>query len=147
VSDFNEGRHPSGIRGWLLVLGLLLLVGQPARLALAASTALGTLSVRGLPLALLLVARLLVAGAGVAAGIALMSRRPGSIVLAKTALVLSGAIDLFVYATPYFPNNRMPGDTPFYVAASLFYHVAWLLYLTRSTRVRNTFRETGPALQ
>jgi hypothetical protein len=33
----------------------------------------------------------------------------------------------------------MPGDTIYYVAASLTYHGAWLLYLFRSKRVRATY--------
>jgi hypothetical protein len=48
---------------------------------------------------------------------------------------------MFVYLTPYFPNNRLPGDTPFYVAGSLAYSGVWLMYLVRSRRVRNTFGE------
>ena len=59
--------------------------------------------------------------------------------LARLALVASAATDLFVYTTPYFPNNRLPGDTVYYVAASLAYHGAWLLYLARSKRVRTTY--------
>ena len=42
-------------------------------------------------------------------------------------------MDLVVYETAIFPNNRMPGDTPFYVAASLAYHLGWIIYLWRST--------------
>jgi hypothetical protein len=37
------------------------------------------------------------------------------------------------------PSNRLPGDTIWYIALSLLYHGAWLLYLVRSTRVRNTY--------
>jgi len=48
-------------------------------------------------------------------------------------------MDLVIYLSPYFPSNRMPGDAPLYVAASLAYHGAWLAYLFRSKRVRNTF--------
>jgi hypothetical protein len=44
-----------------------------------------------------------------------------------------------VYTTPYFPSNRFPGDTTFYVVASLAYHGAWLAYLARSKRVRQAF--------
>ena len=56
------------------------------------------------------------------------------------ALVISAATDVFVYTTPYFPNNRLPGDTVYYVAASLSYHAAWLTYLILSRRVRNTYQ-------
>jgi hypothetical protein len=33
----------------------------------------------------------------------------------------------------------MPGDTPFYVAGSLIYHAAWILYLRYSRLVRQLF--------
>jgi hypothetical protein len=127
------------LRGWLLVLCVLLLVWQPLSLGLVASRALDALPVRGLPLALVLVGRVLVTAVGIAAGLMLAGRRPGAVGMAKASLVLSAAADLFVYLTPYFPSNRMPGDTPLYVAGSLAYSAAWLLYLGRSRRVRNTF--------
>ena len=94
---------------------------------------------RGLPLALVLMLRLLVTALGIAAGLALLARRGAAVALAKTALVASAATDLFVYLTPFYPNNRLPGDTVWYVAASLLYHGVWLAYLFRSTRVRNTY--------
>ena len=135
----NDIGPPRGINGWLLVLCLGLLVWQPVGLALGAASTLGALAVRGTPAALALAARLFVAAVGIGAGLALLDRRAGAVTLARTALVLSAAMDLWIYATPYLPNNRMPGNTPFYVAASLAYHAAWLTYLARSERVRHTF--------
>jgi hypothetical protein len=129
----------NGVGGWLLLLSRLLIVGQPINLALSASTALDALPIRGLPLALVLIARLLVTSLGIAAGLALSGRRPGAVILTKWSLVLSGAMDVFVYTTPYYPNNRFPGDTTLVVGASLAYHAVWLAYLFRSRRVRNTF--------
>ncbi len=99
------------------------------------------MAVRGAPVALVLVLRLLVVALGVAAGRALQAQRSGAVVLANVALVASAATDLFVYTTPYFPNNRLPGDTVYYVVASLAYHAAWLTYLFRSRRVRNTYQD------
>lgn len=131
--------QPRGIGGWLLVLCVLLLVWQPLSLGLVASSALDAIAVRGLPLALVLALRLVVAAFGIAAGIALAAGRPAAVTMAKASLVLSAAADLFVYLTPYFPSNRMPGDTPFYVAGSLAYSGAWLMYLVRSRRVHHTF--------
>jgi len=75
-----------------------------------------------------------VAALGVAAGLALFSFRPGAVTLARVALIASGATDLFVYLTPYFPGNRAPGETPIFVTVSLIYHAGWLLYLSRSRR-------------
>ena len=128
-----------GVGGWLLLLCRLLVVFHPLSLAVTASGALGALSVRGTAVALILLLRLIVVGFGMAAGRALQTLQPGAVTLAKAALLASGATDVFVYTTPYFPNNRMPGDTIYYVAASLAYHGAWLMYLLRSTRVRETY--------
>jgi hypothetical protein len=138
--DAAHGRpSPAGVGGWLLLLCRLLIVFHPLSLAVTASGALNALSVRGAPVAIILVVRLLVVALGVAAGLALQGRRPGAVMLAKVALVTSAATDVFVGTTPYFPNNRAPGDTTLIVVASVAYHLAWLLYLVRSRRVRNTF--------
>jgi Protein of unknown function (DUF2569) len=127
------------IGGWLLLLCRLLVVFHPLSLAITASGALSSLSSRGTAVALVLVIRLVVVGFGIAAGRALQTVQPGAVTLAKAALLASATTDLFVYTTPYFPNNRPPGDTIYYVAASLAYHGAWLAYLFRSERVRNTY--------
>jgi hypothetical protein len=135
----DSARELHGIGGWLLVLCLLLLVWGPVRSALIASNALEALSVRGPSLAAALVVLVLVTSFGVAAGIALLTKRGPAVAMGKAALILSAALDLVIYTTSYFPSNRMPGDAPFYVAASLSYHGAWLAYLLRSRRVRTTF--------
>src|SRR5258706_6520189 len=135
----NRGDQPAGVGGWLLLLSRLLIVWQPLNFAVAGMNTLGAIGVRGPAVAVILVVRALVTAIGVAAGIALSNRRPGAVTLAKVALVSSAAIDLFVYATPYFPNTRTPGDTIYYIAASLAYHAGWLAYLFRPRRVRNTY--------
>lgn len=129
----------TGVGGWLLVLCVLLLVGQPLSLGVMASSALDALPSRGLPLAIVLVVRVVVAGLGIGAGLALVGRRAGAVTLAKASLLMSAATDVFVYTTPYVPNNRLPGDTSLLVVASLAYYGVWLVYLVRSRRVRNTF--------
>jgi hypothetical protein len=135
----DSARQPRGIGGWLLVLCFLLLVWGPVRGALVGSNALSVLSVRGPSLAFALAALTLVTAFGVAAGIALLSRHAPAVWMARTALVLSAAMDLVIYLSPYFPSNRVPGDTPLYVAASLAYHGTWLAYLFRSKRIKNTY--------
>jgi len=134
-ADSRETR----LGGWLLVLCLVLLVWQPISLGLIASGVLDSLPVRGLPLALILMARVLVTALGIAAGLALLGGRPAAVTMAKVSLAASAATDVFVYTTPFFPNNRPPGDTVLVVIASLAYYGVWLLYLFRSTRVKNTF--------
>ena len=129
----------SGVGGWLLVLCGVLLLWQPLSFGLVASSSLDALVVRGVPLAVVLLLRLIVTAFGIAAGLALAGRRPSAVAMAKTALVATAAMDLFVYTTPYAPNNRTPGETPIYIAISLGWSAAWFLYLVRSRRVKNTF--------
>ena len=135
----GESRAVAG--GWLGLLCRILLLWQPLSLAVIGSSALNSLSVRGLPLALVLVGRMIVAAFGVGAGLALLQRRPGAVALAKASLILSAASDVFVYTTPYSPNNRPPGDTTLILAASMAWYAAWLAYLFRSKRVRQVYRE------
>jgi Ca2+/H+ antiporter len=135
-------RGAEGVGGWLLLLCRLLVVFHPLSLAVTASGALSALSVRGTAVASILILRLVVVGFGMAAGRALQTVQPGAVTLATAALLASVATDVFVYTTPYFPNNRLPGDTVYYVIASLAYHGAWLAYLQRSGRVRATYADT-----
>ena len=135
-------KMPRGVGGWLLLLCLLLLVGQPINLAIAAARALGSLQMRGLPLALTMMGQLMVAGIGVGAGLALLGSRRGAATFAKGSLLLSAGMDLFVYSTRFVPNNRLPGTTPLFVIASLTYYAIWIAYLSRSKRVQNTFPNT-----
>ena len=125
--------------GWLGLLSRVLVLWQPLSLGLVGSNALNSLSVRGLSLALVLLGRIAVAAVGVAAGLALWTHRPGAVALARASLVLSAAADIFVYSTPYFPNNRPPGDSTLILAASLLWYGLWLMYLWRSKRVQRTF--------
>ena len=114
----------------LLLCGFLLL-WQPLRMAMNASMEIQSLPLRGWPLAVGLVLRMVVTSVGVAAGISLFTHKPGAVSLAKGALVLSAALDALVYFTPMFPNNRFPGQTPYFVATSLLYHGISLGYLFR----------------
>jgi hypothetical protein len=135
----GETERAAGVGGWLLILCRLLLVYQPLSLAVTTSAALSSIATRGPGLLVAIAIRVVVTAVTVAAGLALTNRQPGAVLLAKSALVLSAACDVFIYTTPYFPNNRMPGDTPIYIGASLAYHAVWLVYLSRSVRVRNTY--------
>ncbi len=131
----NEPKRAIG--GWLLLLIVLLLVWHPISFGLVASSMLDRLALRGLPFGVLLLARVVVTGFGIAAGLALAARRPGGVTLAKASLVTSAALDVCVYATPYFPTNLPPGDAPIYAAVSVAYSGIWLVYLARSKRVRD----------
>jgi hypothetical protein len=118
------------------------MVWQPMTVGLTASRALDAIAIGGLPVALVLILRLLAAGLGIAAGLALLNRRPGAVNLARVVLIASAATDVFVYMTPYFPSNRAPGETPIVVTVSLLYYAVWIAYLSRSRRVQRTFAGT-----
>ena len=117
----------------------MLILWEPLSLGLVGSSALRSLAVRGLPLVLVLLGKVVVAAVGVAAGLALWTHRPAAVTLARASLLLSAAADVFVYSTPYFPNNRPPGDSTLILAASLLWYGIWLMYLWRSKRVRQVF--------
>ena len=139
MAETSQQDAPRRVGGWLLVLCRLLIVLHPLSLAVTASNVMNALFLRGAPVAIVLLMRLAVVAFGVAAGRMLQNVRPGAVELARVALLASAALDVFVYTTPFFPSNRMPGDTTFYVIASLAYHGAWIAYLARSKRVRATF--------
>jgi hypothetical protein len=124
------------------VLCGLLLIWQPISTGLVTSSVLDSLASRGLPMALIMVLRILVTGFGVGAGLALIGRRPGAVGMAMVSLIASAATDMIVYLTPYFPSHRAPGETPLYVLASLAYGTVWMIYLIRSKRVQRTFQDT-----
>jgi hypothetical protein len=127
------------VRGWLLLLCVLLLVWQPISLSLTIASRLDSLPLRGPGFAVVLASRFLAAALGIAAGLSLMQRRPGAVSLARASLIFSAAIDVLVYATPWYPNNRPPGDAPLILTGSLIYYALWLGYLWRSKRVASTF--------
>ena len=119
------------------VLAALLLVLQPLSLAFVMSGLIDELSTRGAGLAIILLARLLAAGLGIAAGLSLFQRRPGAVTIAKASLVFSALVDIVAYATPYVPNNRPPGDATLVLTGSLVYYAAWFIYLTRGTSLES----------
>jgi hypothetical protein len=127
------------IRGWLLLLCGLLLVWQPVNLAMTMSGLVDELPIRGAGLGVILLARLLAAGLGIAAGIALFQLKPDAVTIAKASLLFSALVDIVVYATPYSPNNRPPGDATIVLGVSLAYYGVWFLYLARSKRVSATY--------
>jgi hypothetical protein len=141
VSEFSVGNEPDRevtVGGWLLVLCGYLAVWAPVNLAAIAVESLMELPVRGWPLAALLAVRVAIAAVGIGAVLATFDRKPVARPLTQTALLLACAMEIFVYTTSFFPNNRFPGTTPLYVAKTLVFHGGWLLYFVRSSRVRRT---------
>ena len=139
TSPFDR-TDPAGVKGWLLVFCLFLLAWQPVSLALRAASVLDALPLRGLPLALLVAARVLVTSFGIAAGIAIVRRAAGALAMARTSLALSAATDVIAYATPYWPNNGPPDEASLVIVLALIHYTAWMTYLLRSRRVRHTLK-------
>ena len=94
---------------------------------------------RGAGLGIILLARLLAAGLGISAGLALFQRKPGAVTIAKASLVFSALVDIASYATPYSPSNRPPGDATIILIASLIYYSVWFAYLVRSKRAKEIY--------
>ena len=100
-----EGGRPSGIKGWLLVLCLVLLVLEPVSFAVTASQLLPSLGSRDAIVTVLLAGRLVVVGVGVGAGLALSRRQPQGVVLAQIYLAMSSALSVFLRGTSFFPER------------------------------------------
>ena len=132
-------RSRPDVGGWLLVLIFLLIAWNPASLALHAASIVGNLSSRP-PLSLVfLAARLAISGVGVAAGIALLLRRPGAVWLAKVVLVLF-AIEAVARMSTRVDLSSAPPGTRLPMALFVVVHNAgWFLYLQISRRVRATY--------
>jgi len=121
-----EGR----LRGWLLLLSRILLIYQPINLAVSAATALNSLPTRGPKVFVAIAARVVGAAVSVSAGLALTNHQPHAVRLTQIALLTSAACDVFIYTTSFYPNNRPPGDTAYYVAATLLAHSIGLVYIS-----------------
>lgn len=134
----TEPDRETPVGGWLLVLCGCLAVWQPLNLAAVAATSIAALPIRGWTLGALLVARVAITALGLGAVISIFDRNPVALPMTRAALLLSGSMDLFVYSTSFFPNNRLPGTTPFYMAWAVLFHGGWLLYLAVSARVKRT---------
>jgi hypothetical protein len=125
---------------WLGLLSLLLIVGEPLAIAPRLAALLPTLADRGPGVAAFVLARVIVAGVAVAAGLALWNRRPHAIALTRAALVLSAATSLLTLLTPILPSNLAPGMTFPAAALTVAYDGGWLAYLSLSARGRSDFK-------
>ncbi|MFN8065370.1 MAG: hypothetical protein U0P82_11275 [Vicinamibacterales bacterium] len=118
------------------LLALLLIVWEPLNFAAAAAGAFNAISVRGTPVAVVLLARFGAAGLCIAAGRALLDRRPSAPLLVRAALGISGIVQVIALVTPWFPSNRIPGDTSLYVIWVVVYYGALLAFTRRSAEFK-----------
>lgn len=123
---------------WLRLLSILLIVWEPLSLAPGIARLLPTLADRGYGVALLLTARVIVAGVAVAAGLSLWNRRPHAISLARVALVLSAVSQLVPLLTLLLPTSLPPDRRVLVAGVVILYYSAWVALLSRS-RVRTMF--------
>ena len=131
---------PAGeaVRGWLLLLCVLLAGWQPLTLALYASRLLPGLVYGDSTQALGLVARVAATGLGVAAALVLWRGHTFGVTLAKAFLILSTLLGVLT-STSVLPSNLAPSDRWPALGLLVAHHTAWYVYLARSKRVRRTY--------
>jgi hypothetical protein len=128
------------VTAWLLLLCLILTVWNPATLALRLSAGVANLASET-PLSLVfLSARLVITGVGVAAGLALIRRRPSGVPLAKVVLVLFGVEGALRLSTRLDLSENPPGTRLPMALLLIVHNAAWYFYLQKSRRVRTLYR-------
>jgi hypothetical protein len=132
------------VRGWLLLLCILLTIWNPATLALAAAGRVGNAGATTTFALTLLGIQLVVTGVGVAAGLALWHKRAGAVELAKASLVLSALEVIGRLSTRAGLSEAPPGTRLPLALALVAYNGAWYLYLEKSRRVRATYGLESP---
>jgi hypothetical protein len=114
-------------------------------LALTASSALDRFMLYGLPAFLLLTARALIAGLGIAAGRGLWAGSPSGPRLGRWWAVLHASGLVLTFSTPYFPSNRVPGSKGPVLAALLMFDAICWAWLSWSPAVRRSYqRDDSP---
>lgn len=133
-----RSREPA-IRGWLLLLCLLLTVWEPVSLALVAASRVAALATGHAAAAVLLIVRVFVTAVGVAAGIALWRRHAHAVTLARAAIVLSALEGVARISSRYGASTAPPGTRLPLALVVVAYTAAWLVYLQKSKRVKATY--------
>jgi hypothetical protein len=132
------------VRGWLLLLCVILTFFNPAALAVVAATRVGGAVQPSALVLTLLGVRLVVTSVGVAGGMALWHRRAGAVRLAKASLVLSAIEAVVRLSTRVGLSETPPGLRLPTALAVVVFNAAWFFYLEKSRRVRATYRLESP---
>jgi len=99
------------VGGWLLLLCVILTVWNPASLALRLASIVANFSSQSGVSLLFLAARFFITSIGVAAGLALLMRRPWAVTLAKAALILFCiAVQMAAYLDHLVENSGVDVD-------------------------------------
>ena len=119
----------------LVLLIVALRTYEPVMAAIAAVSGWHAVSVRGWPVAVIILLRLGVAVLAWVCASAVSRRDPTARPLAVIVFGLSGVIQVTAATTPWFPSNRPPDDVPLVVAALVCYYGAWLTFVVRTHRL------------
>jgi hypothetical protein len=122
------------------LLAVLLVVVEPAGLALAASGHTARVIDRGGLVVVLLAVRLVITSFGIAAGMALWQHRAAAWTLVRWALGLQLAAMLLTDLTPFWPRNLPPGIRGPANAVVIAWYAAWFLWALRQRNVRSADR-------
>jgi hypothetical protein len=121
---------------WLALLCVYLLVWVPLNFAVLANRSLPSIGHRGTTAALELTAHAIEAMLCAAAGWMLRVRNPAGVSLARVALAAGAVTTLQALYFSVLPRDVRPGLALPLAVVSVVHATAWIVYLTRSRRVR-----------
>lgn len=117
------------------LLALVLVVAEPAGLALVASNLVTTIADRGVAASAWLVVRLLITGFGAGVGMALWRERPGALNLARWAVGLACAAAMITALTPIWPRRLPPGVREPATVLLFVWYAVWFGWTLRAGRI------------
>jgi hypothetical protein len=117
------------------LLALVLVVAEPAGLALVASNLVTTIADRGGAAIAWLVVRLLITGFGAGVGMALWRERPGALNLARWAVGLACAAAMITALTPIWPRRLPPGVREPATVLLFVWYAVWFGWTLRAGRI------------
>ena len=121
---------------WIALLAGVLGAWVPLNFSAELSMTLPSVGMRGGVAVLELVAHGAATALSVSAGYALWLRRPHGPMLARAALVVNTLVAVQRHYWSILPSQTIPGDELWLSIAAVLHAVAWLLFLQRSSRVR-----------
>ena len=121
---------------WIALLAGILGVWVPLNFSAELATTLPSVGMRGVVAVVELIAHGAAAALSASAGYALWLRRPHGPMLARAALVINALVAIQRHYWSILPSQTMPGDELWLSIAAVLHAAAWLLFLQRSSRVR-----------